>query len=97
MHPWLLYDVRKDDIDDRYKRAERHRLAAEIPKGQPRASSKIRTVLTRASLAVVRWIAVRVEADSAARTTWLDGSRPTVCAPARESPRTRAGHDSDSG
>lgn len=32
MYPWLLADMRKDDLAARYKRAEQSRLAAEIRK-----------------------------------------------------------------
>lgn len=32
MHPWLLADMRKDDLADRQKRAEQSRLAAELRK-----------------------------------------------------------------
>lgn len=35
MNPWMLHEVRKDDVESRYKEAERHRLAATLPDDLP--------------------------------------------------------------
>ena len=62
MHPWLLSDVRKDDLKARYDYADRHRLAAEFPPEKhavPPGSPAV--LLAGAGLALAGWAVAQVE------------------------------------
>jgi len=61
MHPWLLSDVRKDDLKARYDYADRHRLAAEFPPKHARAARSPAVLLAGAGLALAGWAVAQVE------------------------------------
>lgn len=62
MHPWLIYDTKKDDIKARYERADRYRLAAEIPSQRSRSPKSLVILLAGTGLTLASWVAGRAEA-----------------------------------
>ena len=62
MRPWLIYDTKKDDIKARYERADRYRLAAEIPSQRSRSSKSLVIFLAGTGLTLAGWVASRAEA-----------------------------------
>jgi len=62
MHPWLLYEVRKDDIKTRYEGGERSRLASEA-EGVRASERRLPTVLlARAGASLARRVESGAEA-----------------------------------
>ena len=72
MHPWLIYDTKKDDIKARYERADRHRLAAEIPSQRSRSPKSLVILLAGTGLTLASWVAGRAEAVRMALTRFAE-------------------------
>ena len=72
MHPWLIYDTKKDDITARYERADRYRLAAEIPSQRSRSPKSPVILLAGTGLTLASWAAGRAEAVRMALARFIE-------------------------